>query len=52
MNESTVVREEYCYPPEAADIVCVLCGNPGTILFKNAFVCEDCLDYVKESLLK
>ncbi len=52
MNELRNDRKEYSHHTGAEDLVCTLCGKPGTIFFKNAFVCEDCLDYVKNSLLK
>ena len=30
-----------------ADDLCPLCGKPGNISFRNSFVCEDCLGYIK-----
>jgi hypothetical protein len=26
---------------------CMLCGEPGCVRFKNYYVCESCLEYIK-----
>lgn len=35
----------------AEELVCSLCGKQGGICFKNAVICEDCLEYVKTNYL-
>lgn len=40
-------RTGYHRIDSAYDSVCCLCGTHGGLLFKEAAVCEECLEYVK-----
>jgi len=52
MMESANILHKKNSPAQAALYTCTLCGKPGEIFFKNAFVCEDCINYIKSALAK